>query len=108
MMNNFEYGPIARGIYTAMLWLVWLVPFVFPEYFFFYLLLLIFLGLGLRPLLLKTGIYSIFQRVKKRYTEWRNKNLRQAYYKRNAEQVDKRDKHLAEMKKKMISNDNNL
>jgi hypothetical protein len=61
--HKFEYGPLSRGIYIALLWLVILTAFVFPELLHWHLLLVLFLGLGLRPLLEKTGLYDLYTHV---------------------------------------------
>lgn len=59
--SQFEYGPISRGIYYALISATSLVPFIAMELLGYYLLLLVFLGFGLKPLLLKTGIYSLWE-----------------------------------------------
>ncbi|MBT3531139.1 MAG: hypothetical protein HOF74_10360 [Gammaproteobacteria bacterium] len=58
---QFEYGPVPRGIYLALLWLAIVVPFISLALIPYYVFLLLFLGLGLKPLLLKAGIYAMFQ-----------------------------------------------
>jgi hypothetical protein len=78
--SKFEYGPISRGVYIALISATTLVPFFFMELLGHYLLLLVFLGFGLRPLLLKTGIYSMWQhstesaheKLNKKHTEKRS------------------------------------
>ncbi len=60
MKRDFEYGPVARGIFIALVSLTPVLPFVHPGYLAPYLLLLLFLGLGLRPLLQWTGLYTLF------------------------------------------------
>jgi len=59
--SQFEYGPISRGIYLALIPAIALTLFFSWEIFGYYLLLLLFLGIGLKPLLLKTGIHALFQ-----------------------------------------------
>jgi len=61
--HKFEYGPVARGVYMAMVWLVILTAVAFPELLLWHLLLVLFLGLGLRPLLEKTGLYDLYAHV---------------------------------------------
>ncbi|NGX17704.1 hypothetical protein [Wenzhouxiangella sp. XN24] len=61
--HKFEYGPVARGTYMALVWLVILTAIVFPELLLWHLLLILFLGLGLRPLLEKTGLYDLYAHV---------------------------------------------
>lgn len=61
--HKFEYGPIARGLYIALVWLVVMTAFVAPELLHWHLLLVVFFGLGLRPLLEKTGLYDLYMYV---------------------------------------------
>ncbi len=56
--KQFEYGPLALGVYRALIAVTLLIPLYYPEYLGWHLLLLLFLGLGLRPLLELTGIYK--------------------------------------------------
>jgi hypothetical protein len=58
--EKFEWGPLSRGIYTAMLWFTVLLGWVAADWLVYYVPLLIFLGLGLRPLLEITGLYVLF------------------------------------------------
>jgi hypothetical protein len=75
--SQFEYGPVARGVYYALISATSLVPFVAMELIGYYLLLLVFLGFGLKPLIIKTGIHSLWQhstesvheKVHKKHTE---------------------------------------
>ncbi len=47
----------------ALVWLVILTAIAFPELLIWHLLLVLFLGLGLRPLLEKTGLYDLYAQV---------------------------------------------
>ena len=58
VMDNFEYGVVARGIFISLLWLTVLIGFTAPFMLPWHIGLLLFLGLGLKPVLLKTGLYS--------------------------------------------------
>lgn len=84
---DFKYGPVSIGIYKAMLWLTILIAFVGFNYLIYYVPLLLFLGLGLRPLLLKTGLYSVYQNFLSKRDEKINLELLQGYNKRNAKKV---------------------
>lgn len=53
---EFQYGPFARGIYLALGALVVPVAIYFPDYFLHYLAVLLFLGVGLKALLTRTGL----------------------------------------------------
>lgn len=57
---EMQWGPIARGIYIALLWLSIFLAWVTPTTLMYYIPFLIFLGLGLRPLLERTGLYRLF------------------------------------------------
>lgn len=61
--HKFEYGPLSRGIYIALLWLMVLTATVFPELLVWHISLVLFLGLGLRPLLEKSGLYDLYTHV---------------------------------------------
>ncbi len=71
--SKFEWGPLARGTYLAMICLMMLLGWVAPTWLIYYVPLLIFLGLGLRPLLEKTGLYDLFSRflIKIEDARWR-------------------------------------
>ena len=58
--DQFEYGPIAKGIFTALLWMTVLVAFAYPKALFIYIPFLQFLASGLKPLLIKTGLYHLY------------------------------------------------
>ena len=49
--KSFEYGPMSRGFYIALLWFIPLIVWHFPQWLWHYVGLLNFLGLLLRPLL---------------------------------------------------------
>ena len=57
--QDFQYGPVARGLYIAMIGLLPLVGILAPGRFMAYAGLLLFLGFGLRPLLEVTGLYRL-------------------------------------------------
>ena len=67
--NKFKYGPLAIGIYVALISLLVVIMAAFPNLFIYYIFLLIFLGIGLRPLLEKTGIYAFYQTLRTRLVE---------------------------------------
>ena len=60
---KFQWGTIPRSIYVGMLWFTIVVSWHYPEYLTYYVLLLFFLGLGLRPLLEVSRLYDIFSRL---------------------------------------------
>ena len=64
----FEYGPIARGTYHALLALMLVVPIAYPGYTAHYFWLLVFLGLGLRPVLEVTGLWRLFDRLESAFS----------------------------------------
>ena len=61
--RNFYWGPFAVGLYQAMLWSTLIIGWTARDYLFVYVMLLLFLGLGLKPLLLYTGIYQLFNNL---------------------------------------------
>ncbi len=96
---DFKYGPIAIGIYKAMLWLTILIAFVAFKFLIYYVPLLLFLGLGLRPFLIKTGLYSIHQNLVSNQDEKTNQKLLQADNIRNAKKLSKRQHKREQMRK---------
>ncbi len=69
--SDFRWGPLATGIYRAMLWLTVLIGWTYPQYVFHYAALLVFLGLGLKPLLIKTGLQQLLSDYAERGREYR-------------------------------------
>ena len=61
--HQFEYGPLAIGTYRGLLWITVVTPLLGPGIFMGWVLFLLLLGIGLRPLLEKTGLYRYFQHV---------------------------------------------
>jgi len=99
---DFEYGPVARGIFIAMIWLVVLIALTTPFLLVIYLPFLIFLGLGLKPFLISTGLARQYQAFSAKRSDRINEQLRQGSYTRNGQKMDARDKHLEVMRKKMM------
>ena len=73
---KFQWGPLPRGIYIGMLWLTILVGWHFSTLLIHYILFLIFLGVGLRPLLEITKLYDLFSFLSEKLDEnkWRKIN----------------------------------
>ena len=59
--HKFEYGPISRGVYLATWSVAVVIALYFPDYFFYYMFVLLLVGIGLRPLIEKTGLYELYQ-----------------------------------------------
>jgi hypothetical protein len=84
--HRFEYGPLPRGVFIALVWMTPVVAIVWWDLLLWHLLLLAFLGLGLRPLLEKTGIHALYQhvmvtieeRMYRGFTEKRRKEIERA------------------------------
>lgn len=60
MEKEFEYGPIAQGVFIALICSTPLMLFIAPKYLPHYVFFLLLLGLGLRPLLIKTGLHRFW------------------------------------------------
>ncbi len=58
--REFEYGPLSRGIFTAMLVIMPLVAMLRPGDFVNYGLFLLVLAFGLRPFLVYSGLYRLW------------------------------------------------
>ncbi len=100
--SNFEFGILARSIYIVMLWAVWIFVFIAPEYLIYYALLLLFLGLGLKPFLMKTGLVSVFQSIEAKRIKVHDEKLKKGYCARNVKKIKKRERHIKDMRKKMM------
>ena len=72
---KFQWGPVARGIYIGMLWFTVVIGWHFPNFLAYYIPLLIFLGLALRPLLEMTGLYDLYVTLSERIDESRWKKI---------------------------------
>ncbi|MDX1735489.1 MAG: hypothetical protein R3228_14035 [Halioglobus sp.] len=73
--GNFSWGPLARGLYTALLWCTIIIGWHYPGLLVYYVALMIFLGLGLRPLLEFTGLDAYLSRHLDRFEERRWKSV---------------------------------
>lgn len=60
MKDRLEYGPVPRGIYTALLAITPAVLILRPDVAMHYVLFLLFLGFGLRIVLEKSGLYRLW------------------------------------------------
>lgn len=58
MNEDFSYGPIAKGLYIALLGFTALAA--MTPFLIWYLLFLLFLGVGLKPFLIHTGLRRIW------------------------------------------------
>jgi len=63
MAREFEYGPLAKGIYIALFWVSIPLLLLYPQYTLRYVLFLLFLGFGLRPFLVWSGLYGLWNRT---------------------------------------------
>ena len=58
MNEGFEYGLLARSLFVCLLWLTAVIGFVAPNLLPWQIGLLLFLGIGLKPLLIRTGLHA--------------------------------------------------
>lgn len=58
--SEFEYGPVAKGIFIALVWGIFLVLAFYPEWLAAHMAFLVFVAVGLRPFLVYPGIYSAY------------------------------------------------
>jgi hypothetical protein len=100
--HRFEYGPLARGTFIALVCMSPVVAIVSWEWLGWHLVLLIFLALGLRPLLEKTGIHALYQhvmatieeRLYRGFTEQRRKEVERAARRKRYKRVGPEDPRL--------------
>lgn len=86
MDKEFEFGPIARGMYIALISVAALLPLIAPQYFFHYVAFLAFLGFGLRPFLVKTGLFNLWNSTGSIVQSKWDKN----YLEKRAKEIDKK------------------
>ena len=86
--NGFEYGPLARGIFTGLLWLTVLIGFVAPNLLVYYLPLLLFLAFGFKTLLQKTGLYEWYLH----FSEVKNERLWKCKTDERRRQVERQER----------------
>lgn len=104
-MSDFEYGSLAKGIFTALCWFVFLILFFVPQWFFYYLLFLAFLGFGLKPLLIKSGIYRAYSGAMFSLSErWHRKEVEKRRAEVRNEERSKRYKHTHEKDPRLPKN----
>ena len=74
MNPEFEYGPVSRGIYIALICSAPFVLVLASDYLLYYVVFLAFLGFGLRFFLVKTGLFNLWNSVECSITErWNRK-----------------------------------
>jgi hypothetical protein len=72
-LKKFEYGPLPVGIFLGLVAVIVPIGLYYPTWIFRYLMFLLFLGVGLRPLLVMTGVLKMVQSVLHSVEEKRNK-----------------------------------
>ena len=60
MRHELEYGPVAKGIFAALIAFFPVFAMVWPQHSGAYVFFLLFLLLGLRPLVVKSGLYRLW------------------------------------------------
>lgn len=73
--DDFAYGPVARATYMALLWLTVFISFTNPVWLLYYIPLLLFLGVFLKPLLVKSGLARWYSQQQHRMGERRYRTL---------------------------------
>ncbi|GAA6151215.1 hypothetical protein [Pseudoteredinibacter isoporae] len=95
---QFYWGPFARACYIAAWWFCLFFVWVAPNVLWTYIPVLIFLGVGLRPLLEATGLYTACQAIllKRDDAYWAKANSR---HRKKVEQ-EERSKRLKQQRLK--------
>ena len=75
--NNFQYGPLAKGVFIALVYCGFLVPNYFPEYTTHYVIFILFLVFGLKPLLIHTGLSRLYEIAAIKFDDFRYKKITQ-------------------------------
>lgn len=102
---SFEYGPIARGCYHALIVSAVFIFVLVPSFFVYYILLLVFLGFGLKYFLIQTEVYTQWQFLLAKLDKRKNEQMYLGFRKRKAKEITKRDDHLETMRQKMMPKD---
>ncbi len=90
--KQFEYSSLLHGVYRGMMWTILPIALLGMDILIGYVLLLLFLGFGLRPLLELTGLYRFLSHslvVMQEKTD-------EKFLKKRAEEIDRKmrdDKH---------------
>ncbi|NND66139.1 MAG: hypothetical protein HKN19_01010 [Halioglobus sp.] len=63
MTREFEYGPLAKGLYIALFCVSVPLLLLYPQYIVRYLVFLVVLGFGLRPFLVWSGLFGLWRRT---------------------------------------------
>lgn len=86
----FEWGPVSRGVYIALLWLTLPVLYLGVKQSVGYVLFLIFLPFGLRPVLEVTGLFNVYQSLVAALHDKANKRISTKKF----IEIDKRERIL--------------
>ena len=100
--HPFEFGPLAQGTYRALLWCTLVIGWTSPEYLPYHIALLLFLGLGLKPLVerfrLHIQISNFLDRIEarrwKEHTEKRRRDTERRERKKYKKFIGDPDKKL--------------
>jgi hypothetical protein len=85
-LKKFEYGPLSIGTFLALVSVTVLIGLYYPAWVIRYVLFLLFLAFGLRPLLEMTGLLEECQSVLQSIHEKRNKK----YVEQKRAEVDRK------------------
>jgi hypothetical protein len=85
-LKKFEYGPLSIGTFLALVSVTVLIGLYYPAWVIRYVLFLLFLAFGLRPLLEMTGMLEMCQSVLQSIHEKRNKK----YVEQKRAEVDRK------------------
>lgn len=64
MTREFEYGPLAKGLYIALFCVSPPLVLLYPQYMVGYLVFLVILAFALRPFLVWSGLYGLWNRTR--------------------------------------------
>ena len=91
-------GPISTGIFITLLWLTVLVGLLFPVMLIVYIPFVVFLKIGLRPLLQTTGLTRLYETIAVTVVEKHDRK----YLKKKRSEIDRklRDKKYRGVRRK--------
>ena len=93
--RQFKYGPLAWGLMVASISITPIINILFPDFLGLYLIILLAVIFGLRPLLEKTGLYRYFSHFlviadDKIHRKFEEKRAREVWQKRRDDSQRKR------------------
>ena len=103
--HEFQYGPFAKGVFIALVSCGLLVPNYFPGYTTHYIVFILFLAFGLKPLLIYSRIYRLYDLLMMRVDDFRYKKINEQRAREvELKRRDEKYRHLRTRDKRLPKN----